>query len=365
MWCASLPYPGSSPLTRGKRPHVAWLVGEERLIPAHAGKTKRLDHCLSYFSTHPRSRGENANVGFTAATRAGSSPLTRGKRRYQAGTTAHPRSRGENPSLTPRASASAGSSPLTRGKHSDETLSFHPARLIPAHAGKTVSRTSTVKRVRAHPRSRGENSALAISPGTNVGSSPLTRGKRDPPADRTNRRGLIPAHAGKTDLRPSRSAPWAAHPRSRGENHSAIRRAESWSGSSPLTRGKPAVAPRPRRDYWLIPAHAGKTDAALPRPLRKRGSSPLTRGKLGPEVAEGRRGGLIPAHAGKTPRRGRPRAGIWAHPRSRGENSVPAGPSHSVSGSSPLTRGKRRVGRHEPRRTRLIPAHAGKTHGGL
>ena len=181
MWCASLPYPGSSPLTRGKRPHVAWLVGEERLIPAHAGKTKRLDHCLSYFSAHPRSRGENANVGFTAATRAGSSPLTRGKRRRP-------------------------------------DFRRAPGRLIPAHAGKTRDRRRPCHRRRAHPRSRGENPILQFGCTSCEGSSPLTRGKRGQVVASAHMCGLIPAHAGKTRWCTPRQARTPAHPRSRGEN---------------------------------------------------------------------------------------------------------------------------------------------------
>ena len=71
--------------------------------------------------------------------------------------------------------------------------------------------------------------------------------------------------------------------------------------------------------------------------------------------------GLIPAHAGKTGRRVGLRARLWAHPRSRGENLRPARPSTASPGSSPLTRGKRREGRHGLFASGLIPAHAGKT----
>ena len=51
------------------------------------------------------------------------------------------------------------------------------------------------------------------------GSSPLTRGKRDAGGERERRRGLIPAHAGKTDGSLKVVAVEEAHPRSRGENH--------------------------------------------------------------------------------------------------------------------------------------------------
>ena len=91
------------------------------------------------------------------------------------------------------------------------------------------------------------------------------------------------------------------------------------------------------------------------------GSSPLTRGKPGARASSPENLGLIPAHAGKTlvVMRGPP--GSWAHPRSRGENRCSGAGGRSSSGSSPLTRGKRRR-RATPQATaRLIPAHAGKT----
>ena len=102
----------------------------------------------------------------------------------------------------------------------------------------------------------------------------------------------------------------------------------------------------------------------LPRPARiEAGSSPLTRGKLGPEVAKSRCRGLIPAHAGKTALVSRADDSFGAHPRSRGENSTEGVSISAVTGSSPLTRGKPRPASQHHTKTRLIPAHAGKTSG--
>ena len=70
---------GSSPLTRGKLHDPADLVGNVRLIPAHAGKTFGGDAPPGPALAHPRSRGENVvGVGAGAGV-GGSSPLTRGK----------------------------------------------------------------------------------------------------------------------------------------------------------------------------------------------------------------------------------------------------------------------------------------------
>ena len=70
---------------------------------------------------------------------------------------AHPRSRGENVRRSSMTDASDGSSPLTRGKPVDLDEGETKARLIPAHAGKTVHRLSPRADGWAHPRSRGEN----------------------------------------------------------------------------------------------------------------------------------------------------------------------------------------------------------------
>ena len=140
-------------------------------------------------------------------------------------------------------------------------------RLIPAHAGKTELPEPLTGQDPAHPRSRGENAAATALASTIQGSSPLTRGKPSRSGAGHLWRRLIPAHAGKTcpNPRPTRSR--SAHPRSRGENRDGVLKSMSIGGSSPLTRGKQARAPRMRETPRLIPAHAGKTH---PRRVRRR-----------------------------------------------------------------------------------------------
>ena len=152
-------------------------------------------------------------------------------------------------------------------------------------------------------------------------------------------------------------------------------------GSSPLTRGKYFAELKQLIDRGLIPAHAGKMQRAplgSPPPEahpRSRGenaiasalatfvagSSPLTRGKLRIGCVRGTCVGLIPAHAGKTRQMRDMRQKCRAHPRSRGEN-IKAAVSVVVEwGSSPLTRGKPRCSLCTFLGGGLIPAHAGKT----
>ena len=174
---------GSSPLTRGKPWGVSLNTYYQGLIPAHAGKTRR-------------------------------SAFTRSRNR------AHPRSRGENQDQTNREATTMGSSPLTRGKLQVGDAGGAGGGLIPAHAGKTHPRRPRARHAGAHPRSRGENADFYSQSERRRGSSPLTRGKLPIRAQPGLVFGLIPAHAGKTLTRPPTTRTPRAHPRSRGENKS-------------------------------------------------------------------------------------------------------------------------------------------------
>ena len=71
--------------------------------------------------------------------------------------------------------------------------------IIPAHAGKTLRPWWRRGSRGDHPRSRGENKVEGLVGVADLGSSPLTRGKPDNRRLQVAGRGLIPAHAGKTD----------------------------------------------------------------------------------------------------------------------------------------------------------------------
>ena len=131
-----------------------------------------------------------------------------------------------------------GSSPLTRGKLKGAGEAALDGGLIPAHAGKTSSLSASRSRPWAHPRSRGENVVLENRFGMGEGSSPLTRGKLHRLCRDRLDLGLIPAHAGKTQLGRHVDSQVRAHPRSRGENLDVVSLYLIGVGSSPLTRGK-------------------------------------------------------------------------------------------------------------------------------
>ena len=172
---------GSSPLTRGKHTMTTYRRKGFRLIPAHAGKTRHGPPTAPPQTAHPRSRGENGSD------QVGSQPP-------------------------------GGSSPLTRGKRVLDVCEEALRGLIPAHAGKTRRRSVSISPRAAHPRSRGENTNQWGVLASDAGSSPLTRGKLQRPQKAGIRQRLIPAHAGKTSTAHARIAACAAHPRSRGEN---------------------------------------------------------------------------------------------------------------------------------------------------
>ena len=131
-----------------------------------------------------------------------------------------------------------------------------------------------------------------------------------------------------------------AHPRSRGEHAVELPQDDGLEGSSPLTRGAPSPMLTEVAERGLIPAHAGSTCPSIwltPHPgahPRSRGehsdlnfidegwvgSSPLTRGARRVWYAAGRFAGLIPAHAGSTSISGVLDLSQRAHPRSRGEH---------------------------------------------
>ena len=169
---------GSSPLTRGKLGVDALNTLDERLIPAHAGKT-----------TH--------SVKETPAHRV------------------HPRSRG--------------------GKRIKHLLEAVPGGLIPAHAGKTAAIAWQVSTARVHPHARGENANTYPRFDIDAGSSPLTQGKPSAVKQHELGAGLIPTHAGKMATRSRPPSNPTAHPRSRGEKLHLVTVDEAWAGSSPPT----------------------------------------------------------------------------------------------------------------------------------
>ena len=254
--------PGSSPRGRGKPRPKSRGAPRGRLIPARAGKTRLSPRAPGSGPAHPRAGGENAMAVTTTQTATGSSPRGRGKpsrswrgRRgprlipARAGKTlktasiapvdwAHPRAGGENALPALKDFAGQGSSPRGRGKRARRLWRRCWPGLIPARAGKTLSEARFPTGRRAHPRAGGENLRRVCGRARRGGSSPRGRGKRFALILLTERKGLIPARAGKTWRADRPTAARPAHPRAGGENWMFSAPQLVRKGSSPRGRGK-------------------------------------------------------------------------------------------------------------------------------
>ena len=254
-----------------------------RIIPAYAGSTMISMCGAGTRADHPRIRGEHCVNERLQLGREGSSPHTRGALdpesltlediriipAYAGSTDArrssstvisdHPRIRGEHLVRLKSSRNGRGSSPHTRGAPASSSSACARRRIIPAYAGSTRPRRRLRHRRQDHPRIRGEH----VHPGNEMpigeGSSPHTRGARPTSLSSARSQRIIPAYAGSTPPRASRTSGTRDHPRIRGEHKAFDKHMARLDGSSPHTRG--ARTCRPGRDgaERIIPAYAGST----------------------------------------------------------------------------------------------------------
>ena len=268
-----------------------------------------------------------------------------------------------------------------RGKLLVAALADAHMRIIPAHAGQTTRVRYGRQAASDHPRACGANPCLVNVVSDCAGSSPRMRGKLATRICRTANQRIIPAHAGQTMAEPGFLATITDHPRACGANPTPIRPIIAGVGSSPRMRGKPRRRGRHALRGRIIPAHAGQTSStytesswitdhpracgANPQIFTDKeymiGSSPRMRGKLRPVTARPSRIRIIPAHAGQTVSAVAQHNTLPDHPRACGANDHKRATHVCSSGSSPRMRGKRAGGKHDGRRVRIIPAHAGQT----
>ena len=213
-----------------------------RIIPAHAGQTGRDRHSQRRQPDHPRACGANAIPTIPTTRTRGSSPRMRGKQEYthpygisgriipaHAGQTRrsrwrccrcpdHPRACGANFAGNEAGWARAGSSPRMRGKQRTGHRVQAARRIIPAHAGQTKPAWHRSLMPSDHPRACGANSGQPQTGGDDFGSSPRMRGKRPLPVPAMRQRRIIPAHAGQTPNGYAHVQHPADHPRACGAN---------------------------------------------------------------------------------------------------------------------------------------------------
>ena len=213
-----------------------------------------------------------------------------------------------------------GSSPHTRGALGPAPRALQRERIIPAYAGSTRRGRGRRRGRRDHPRIRGEHSKLGRPGRLRLGSSPHTRGAPAVSSGGAGATRIIPAYAGSTSGSTPRPRTRPDHPRIRGEHKRINAETENAPGSSPHTRGaRPGRRARPHFP-WIIPAYAGSTCSRAVRARTERD-----------------------------------------HPRIRGEHQEALVGILGAAGSSPHTRGAPGRRLALVLRVGIIPAYAGST----
>ena len=212
---------------RGKREQLVDDRSASRIIPAHAGQTRR--------GASPRPASPD-----------------------------HPRACGANDLPVLQFTERSGSSPRMRGKHGVERQNRLPDRIIPAHAGQTGCRCWVDGTGSDHPRACGANLQPGREGEADAGSSPRMRGKHRRNHGRNRLGRIIPAHAGQTFEKRVWAIGETDHPRACGANVRLVFVSNDCHGSSPRMRGKLRGCDIVRIHSRIIPAHAGQTPFQLP-----------------------------------------------------------------------------------------------------
>ncbi len=261
---------------------------------------------------------------------------------------AHPLLRGADFAFLFAPNCALGSSPLTRGGLAANTPSQPALGLIPAYAGRTDLRRPGLDRGRAHPRLRGADWRSNLAALNLRGSSPLTRGGLPRAWTPDGQPGLIPAYAGRTINPPNLKTSTRAHPRLRGADASSTHAPRHPKGSSPLTRGGHHSVTLVWEYAGLIPAYAGRTDVLLLW-CTAHAAHPRLRGADPPMYSRvSRCRGSSPLTRGGLGRGMGDSMSRVAHPRLRGADSAYSALPTTFMGSSPLTRGGRAHGAIPP-----------------
>ena len=234
-----------------------------RIIPAHAGNTEGEPYAGEIPEDHPRTCGEHSPLGLPATRCRGSSPHMRGtppaRSRPTRNAGDHPRTCGEHIYLLLLVLILMGSSPHMRGTLPGALERLQSFRIIPAHAGNTRHKLTRTSIFGDHPRTCGEHLARRWALRRLMGSSPHMRGTPPTRLVLPLAVGIIPAHAGNTIRLPPAARRGQDHPRTCGEHYMWSGLITVDQGSSPHMRGTPVSHHPHPREHGIIPAHAGNT----------------------------------------------------------------------------------------------------------
>ena len=132
-------------------------------------------------------------------------------------------------------------------------------RIIPAHAGNSKTYRQSSRRSTDHPRACGELTARDYESLFADGSSPRMRGTLGCSTQSPRTRRIIPAHAGNSLSRPEPESTRSDHPRACGELIASALISGLTFGSSPRMRGTPQTIAPSHEQIRIIPAHAGNS----------------------------------------------------------------------------------------------------------
>ena len=149
----------------------------------------------------------------------------------------HPRLRGEQPTTWTQTMQTQGSPPLARGTANRREMAKPQRRITPACAGNRRRYKRCINSGRDHPRLRGEQADYTPVLPRRGGSPPLARGTVRHWQQGTQPRRITPACAGNSKPRCSYTLRLGDHPRLRGEQLYRIDDAVGCRGSPPLARG--------------------------------------------------------------------------------------------------------------------------------
>ena len=377
---------GPSPRGRGNRDTRARHRGQGGSIPAWAGKPRRIRRPGTTHGVHPRVGGETDVTLTQSDIVGGPSPRGRGNLRPEAAahfaigsipawagkpeaccrscpsTWVHPRVGGETPRPPVAVMIWSGPSPRGRGNRGLRHERMDLQRSIPAWAGKPWCATVGAVAVRVHPRVGGETRLAEIEALLEPGPSPRGRGNRLRRAGVPQRRGSIPAWAGKPPAASQSGSRAGVHPRVGGEtkngwgckcytrgpsprgrgNPKIGFSMQSFLGSIPAWAGKPIEGQHAESGCWVHPRVGGETGWRVGVKVGLEGPSPRGRGNLPEADEEDDLFGSIPAWAGKPGTQAHSHRPRWVHPRVGGETTPSRIRTFMSSGPSPRGRGNQR-----------------------
>ena len=172
--------------------------------------------------------------------------------------------RGEQPVRADEITWRGGSPPLARGTDKLQGSTQRRVGITPACAGNSHRDSPLGRRIRDHPRLRGEQIAGGLADLTREGSPPLARGTVTTCPRERKYAGITPACAGNSPEQPHCLLRKKDHPRLRGEQSMGRLQGRNQAGSPPLARGTDFERRYGRAYRGITPACAGNRNPACP-----------------------------------------------------------------------------------------------------